>query len=392
LNRSTWIIEKVNDPFDPYFIRKIPSILGTDAPFSPVSWYDQLISLGRTGVISTDSRESLRIDNKIPYLTLNEIDPSTFDLTYGGFDRINGQFLFSFRSIYANESLPDIQDKILVNNYEEKTWAFYNMRFSCLGQSTLGTAYTWNDIYEVNKDTWVSWNTTEEVWNKVGLGTEEQKTLAGDDYGFVYEMNADYNDYATAITSIVKGTTTTININAAAFEVGDSISILSVEGMTEINDPIRKVNQNEENFWPIVLSKTLTSITIDIDSSGFSNWTSGGIVSKVIEFEALMNPFNPYRSQGKKVYVSHVEFLLDTRDGGSLYVSVYQDEEETAFIEDVLVRVQPTNTRKAREWITMTVNQEANFITLFLQQSSSTEQLRITSIRIHCSQGGLTSS
>lgn len=383
-NRSNWTIETTSDPFVPFIIRKVPSVIGTDASFSFASWYDKVVSLGRTGIISTDGREQLRIDNKIPYFTQDEISATDFGLTYGGFERNNSQFMFAYRS--GDAAIADTQNKVLIYNYEEKTWAIYDQRFSCFGQSTLGQNLTWNDIYELNNPSWARWDTTEEIWNRIGLGSSVQKTLAGDDNGFIYELNVDYDDYVTAITGIATGLTTTISIDATPFEVNDKISIRDCLGMLEINDNVR---QDNEEDWPIVLSKTLTSITIDVDSTGFTPWTSGGIVSKVIDFYAEMTPFNPYRAQGRKCYVSHVEFLLDTNDG-HLYVDVYDDEEESPFITDVLI--EPTDLQKAREWITMTVNQEANFLTFVLKQENAATQVKMTSMRIHCSMGGLTSS
>lgn len=380
--RSQWALEITTDTFNPYFIRKIPSVLGTNAPFSAVSWYDQVQSVGKTGIIATDGRESLRTDNKVPYFTNDEIDAVNFELIYGGFNRNTSQFLFSYLSV-DNEIGLTSQNAVLVNNYEENTWSVYNQRFSCFGQSTLGLNLTWDDIYEVNNPTWATWDTTEEIWDRIGIGSEVQKTLAGDDYGFVYELDTDFNDYASGITGIVQGGTTTININAAAFEVNDRISILNVQGMTEIND-----DERDEDVWPIVLSKTLTSITINIDSSDFSAWTSGGIVSKIIDFEAVMVPFNPYRSQGRKCYVSHVEFLINTDSKEGLLVDVYDDEEESPFIKSVPLT--PVAIPRERQWIAMSVNQEANFLTFVLNHESSTDQVKITSIRIHCSPGAFT--
>jgi C4-type Zn-finger protein len=110
----------------------------------------------------------------------------------------------------------------------------------------------------------------------------------------------------------------------------------------------------------------------------------------VISFYAETIPFNPYRSIGRRCFVSYVEFLIDSTNGGYVKVDVYQDEEESPFIKDVLLKpVQDTT--KAREWITLSVNNEANFHTFVMKQKSPSVQVRITSIRIHCEPGGLTS-
>ena len=84
-----------------------------------------------------------------------------------------------------------------------------------------------------------------------------------------------------------------------------------------------------------------------------------------------------------------LEFLIDT-NGGNLLIDIYADEEEAPFKSNVLLQPS-TETTKAREWITMTVDNEANFMTIAMKQSSAWAQVRITSIRIHCSRGGYTS-
>lgn len=378
-SRSNWTLEKTRDAFNPYFFRKIPSVIGTDASFSAVSWNDEVKSIGRTGIISTDGRESLRIDNKIPYFTTDSIDPNDIDLTYGGFDRQNAQFMFAYRD---NESaILNTQDKVLINNYEENTWSIYDQRFSCFGQTDKGQDLVWNDIYEVNDPSWARWDTTEEIWNNIGINAATQKTLAGDNLGFIYEVNVGYDDYFVNISGITQASSAVLTIGNSAFEIGDKVSIQNVLGMTEIN-------YDQQGIYATVTAASLNSITINVDSTDYTAYISGGTVSKVISFYAETIPFNPYRSVGRKCFLSHVEFLLDT-NAGHLLVDVYEDEDEDPFKEDVLI--QPEGIKKAREWITMTVGQESNFLTFVLRQESPSVQVILTSMRIHCAPGGFTS-
>ena len=94
---SDWSLEKTRDAFNPYFIRKIPSVIGTDATFSSVSWNYEAKSLGENGLVTTDGRRSVRFDNKIPYFTRDQFDPKQIELTYGGFARGVSQFMFAYR-------------------------------------------------------------------------------------------------------------------------------------------------------------------------------------------------------------------------------------------------------------------------------------------------------
>ena len=375
--RSRWTLEKTRDAFNPYFTRKIPSVLGTDAGFSAVSWNYEVKSAGKTGMVTTDGRRDLRFDDKIPFLTADNIDQAQFELTYGGFDRIEGQFLFAYRDTLSNLA-STTQDRVLVYNYEESTWAINNQRFSVFGQTDKGQDLTWNDIDENENPAWARMDETEEIWNKIGIGAAIQKTLAGDDLGFVYQINVDYDDYFVAISAITQASAAVVTVADSAFQVGDRVIFANVAGMTEINGLIGTIT-----------AAALTSITVDIDSTNFTAYTTGGSVSKLIDFEAQMNPFNPYRADGRRVFMSHAEFLIDT-NAGDLFVDIYIDEEEAPFKTAQIVS--PSTTTKKRVWVDVAVDQEADFITLIMKNETAGAQTKLTSIRMHCSPGGFTSS
>jgi hypothetical protein len=375
--RSHWTLEKTRDAFNPYFIRKIPSVLGTDATFSTVAYGYEVKSLGQTGLITTDGRQSLRFDDKIPYFTTDNIDTQELELIYGGFDRINGQFLFAYKSSLDNIFVGATQDKVLAYNYEESTWSVNDQRFSVFGETIAGPELVWDDIDETKNPSWLTWDTTTEIWDKIGLGATEQKTLAGDNEGFVYQINKDYDDYFENITNITQATNAVITVAASAFKPRDRILIRNVEGMTELNGQIAQV-----------VTATPTSLTIDIDTTGYTAYIGAGSVSKVIEFKVEFSPFNPYRKDGRKCYVSYVEVLLDSI-GGSVTLEAYEDEEDHPF-KSVLLQPDPTLS-KTRNWITATINQQSNFITFVLKNDSVIDPVTITSIRVHCSPSTFTS-
>src|SRR5690606_27173209 len=306
-------LERTQDAFNPYFGRAVPGVLGTNANFSAVSWDDSVKSLGKTGALATNGRQNLRIDNKIPNFTADEIDQLDFNLTYGGFDRVNNQFLWLYKQ---EESNSQTQNKVLVSNYEEDTWSVYDQRFSVLGQTDLGLNLTWDDINAASgNESWDSWDTTEEIWDRIGLGLAVQKTLAGDDLGFIYQINLDYDDYYSNISSVITGATTTLNISASGILAGDLLTVANVLGMLDnngisgINNFNPYTNTQVKQFYN-VLSATDTSLEINLDSRELTAYVSGGHVSVPINFYAKTIPFNPYRSQGMRCYVSHVEFLI----------------------------------------------------------------------------------
>jgi hypothetical protein len=391
-DRMAFTMEKTTDAFNPYFGRAVPGVLGTNAKFSAIAWDTVVDSIGRTGVLGCDGRKNVRTDDKIPNFTREDIDQLEFNLTYGGFDRVNNQFLWSYKT---SESDTDTQNAVLVKNYEEDSWSVYDQRFSVFGQTDIGLNLNWDDIDETSgNDAWAQWDTTEELWDRIGLGEAVQKTLAGDDLGFIYDINLDFDDYFSNISAVVAGSTTTLTVNATGILAGDLVTISGVEGMLDAdgNSGINNFNEatNEYDGEPyLVLSATPTSIEINLDSSLLTAYTlNTGSVSKIISFSAETIPFNPYRAQGFRCYIGYVEFLIEA-NGGSLLVDVFADEQDTPFKQNVLMK--PTVANQSTEWLSMSINQEANFFVFRMRQETPATQLRLTSMRIHCMQGGLTS-
>ena len=391
LSRSDWTIDKTKDAFNPYYPRKVPGVVGTDADFSSVSWMDVVRSLGKTGIVSTDGRQSQRVDDKIPFFTRDDIDQVNFNLTYGGFDRRNAQFLFSYLSDEDKFGL-DSQNRCLVNNYEEQSWSIYDYRFTCFCEITNGQNLTWNQIEDFDEEhaSWARWDTTEDIWNRIGLGEATTKTIAGDNYGNIWELNVDYDDYYVTITDITNASQAVVTITEGIpFIVGDQVAISGVEGMTEINNYDPSSDIAATPFYTVVeVNAALNQITLNVDATLFGTYTTGGTISKTINFIAETIPFNPWRAEGKKCYCHFVELLLNT-NGGEVLFSCIAAEDESSFIQNIPLR--PTNTQAERQWVSVSIGQESNFFTFIMNQNSPGQQIQIYSMRLHCMPGAMTS-
>lgn len=388
-DRSDWVLEKTTDAFNPYFQRRVPGVLGTSADFSSVVWENEVKSVGITGLLTCEGRTNLRFDDKIPYFTRDDIAPLDFNLTYGGFNRNTNQFLWAYKDATSESTT---QTNVLVYNYEENSWAIFDYRASVFGQTDLGIDKPWDEIEYVAPDgnpSWDAWDTTEDIWDRIGIGLSVQKTLAGDDLGFIYELDVDDDDYYALISGITQAAQAVVTVSVPGILVGDRVVVSNVEGMTEINNFDPNADTDPDFLAYEVVAIGVGTITLNVDSSLFTAYTSGGNISKVISFRASTIPFNPYRDIGRRCYVSHLEFLIDS-NGGYLKVSATEDEEESPYIQDVLLLPDQSST-KARQWITMTVDNEANFHTFILKQESPNVQVKVTSIRIHAAPGGMTS-
>jgi len=160
-------------------------------------------------------------------------------------------------------------------------------------------------------------------------------------------LNQDYDDYFVNITNITQAANAVLTVDASAFKVGDKVFIDFVSGMTEINKKTATI-----------LAATNTSITVDVDSTDYTAYVAGGALSKFIDFEVKFAPFNPYRDRGKRCYVSHIDVLFDSYSG-PVVLDLYEDGEGTPYKRNTILK--PAKGIKRREWITCSVDHEADF-------------------------------
>lgn len=385
LYESNWMLEKTVDPFNPYSTRELSNEFGTEASFASVARSSKVESFGKIGIMDNDTNRVLLVDDDIPNFTRDEVDPVDIDLTYGGYDNTNRQIMFAYSS--SENTLTDTQDKVLTHNWQEKSWSKFNQRFSCFGHSETGYSLILNQIDESVKASWVSLNTTEETLNTLGLSQAYKKDLAGDDYGFIYELNQDFDDYTNRIFGITQASSAVLTIDEHAFEVGDTVKIENVEGM-EDDDGNSGINSNDSGLeYYTITAKTTNTITLNVDTTSFTAYSTGGLVSKVIDFRAVLNEFNPWREEGRQCYLKEIEFLIDN-NGASMLVSLEDSNGDNDYIKNVII--QPTSTVKKKEYVKLSVENIADFHTIKMEQLSRSNQLIIKSLRIRAERAGFT--
>ena len=76
------------------------------------------------------------------------------------------------------------------------------------------------------------------------------------------------------------------------------------------------------------------------------------------------------------------------RQNGRVTVELYEDEEDSPYKTCQLIP--DTSSSKAREWISVSVDQESEFHTILFKNESVIEQTIISAIRIYCSPGAFT--
>lgn len=298
--RKTRFIYTGNDLY-PFLFFNINTELGCTSPFSGITLDRGGISIGAQGITLTTQQSAERIDLDIP--------DNVFQIQAlnNGALRVNGIRDFYREWVYfsypTNNSSWKFPTETFMWNYRDNTWAIFYENFTAQGTYRKSTHYTWATL---PFKTWSQWR---EPWNAGSTSALFPSIVGGTPQGYVLikgqgtgegvsgTIAAFTNDGGnTKITSVnhcvkvndylnIVGisdtlTSTITNISkekqavitaANSFTNLRYVTITGVTGMTEINNQyVRIISANSESF------------VIDLDTSNFSNYTSGGTATLAI--------------------------------------------------------------------------------------------------------------
>ena len=255
-------------PFSFYIIN---SELGSGATFSAINLDRSVLTIGQHGFTSTAQIGGERFDLNIPDALFE------FNFLNNGMQRITAQRDFINKWIYftycSNQNTFVFPTQTLQYNYREKSWAMFNECYTSYGQFRHSTGLTWAEV-GARFPTWSDWD---ETWASGASTVIQPKVIGGTPQGYiverdsgtgeeptVYISNISFPTTITAVTQAVNAVVTTMN----NFRAGQVVTIMGVVGMVQLNG----------NMYTII-SATPTTITLNVNSTGFTAYVSGGMVS-----------------------------------------------------------------------------------------------------------------
>lgn len=264
-DRQARVLYTGNDviPFNFYIIN---SELGSEGTFSTVTLDRGVLSQGGRGFILTSQIESQRIDLDVP----DEI--FQMKLSQAGSRRVAAQRDFINEWVYftyADNEFPcRFPSRTLQYNYREGTWGIFNENYTTYGLVRFQTGFTWATVGETFK-TWSRWN---ETWNSGSSTPLQPKVIAGNQQGYVISReagtaesrslnirNISFNTQGSASITGITAANPCVVTAANSFFVGQTVTITSVTGMSEIND----------NTYEII-AVTGANFTLSLNSTGFT--------------------------------------------------------------------------------------------------------------------------
>lgn len=328
--RSTWKLTYTGDPLLPFIWERVNVELGAESTFSIVPFDKGLLGVGNNGIIISSGSEVKRIDQKIP--------DEVFNIHNGneGVKRVQGIRDFQKQLVYwtfpNDDTDPTFPTRVLVYDYVEGSYAFFNDSLTAFGTFQPFNDTTWADL----KRTWSSYPY---AWNDAQFQSDFPIIVAGNQQGFVfknYNSGPIINDSSLFITGITQANPAVVTSPNHNLLEGTIISISNVEGMTEVNGNIYRVSKPSANTFEI---QTLDAggNFIDVDSTAFTPYVQNGLIQVRNNFKIQTKRFNPYISSGYQTRLIQIDYFLESSSGVEFTTKVFLDVNNNDNVEAVIV-------------------------------------------------------
>jgi hypothetical protein len=391
-SRQTRLVYTSND-LQPFLFYTINSELGASATFSGITLDRGVITFGTYGFALTTQTGAQRIDLQIPDEAF-QIRSTNFGVQRinSARDFYKEWLYFSYcpQSLENNEAQtvnPTFPTQTFFYNYREETWGIFYENYTAHGSFWRYASVTWGTLPYQTWTEWQSWDSSETqalfptvvagtpqgfvvvkgegtgespsryISNAVSYSSSPSETqitsynhcLASGDYIYIMgglgsinlnnlvgqvQTIIDINNFTVdipfqwSITGITQATSAIVTLKITPysqhnFVVGEFVTFSGIVGMTELNGMTYQVT-----------AITSSTITININSMGFTAYVSGGIASATPyqglgTFSLLSQPliqskqFPPSWGQGRQVRMGAQQYLMDTTDVGQVTLNIY---------------------------------------------------------------------
>jgi hypothetical protein len=386
---ATWMLKYTGNDVTPFVLEKIDGSRGSAAAFSVVSYLNRTLAASPRGLIISDGYQVDRMDNNIPDFTFNEIKSDQFLRCFSGFlDEERDVYM-----IYPSQGTirPDLltngeSDRILVINFEEDNYAIYRIPLSCMGNFQNAIAILWSDLTTSNGyPSWDALAGTYGNWNSFPFSKGAPLSIGGGHKGEVWKLNdtqSEDNPQKIRNITVINSNTLRVTTDWNNYELGDYIVLEGIVGMVEVNHkqaPIKEIQTD----WNV--------FDLDIETIGFSAYTSGGIASKTIPLEVLTKKLNPYVEMDKKLrcgwiyfYVTVSETLLtDGNDNpvpAFLDIDVITNDTDVDSVPTFQYRIDCSNLEGeigSKKWVKIWINQTAKFLQFRMRNNQAGAKIQV---------------
>ncbi len=224
--RSTWQLRYTGNELLPFIWERINVELGVESTFSMVPFDSGIVGVGNYGIMTCDSTGVKRIDQVIPDEVFNIHNGNDgVKRVYGIRDYTQQLIYWTFPSADSNPTFPN---RILIYNYLDGSYSFFNDSFTCFGTFQPADDTRWEDLVQ-------EWQETPTAWNNGQYQSDYPLIVAGNQQGFVFkninrgEIINDFSLYISTISNAVQAVVTSPDHNLST---GTIIVLDEIVGMT----------------------------------------------------------------------------------------------------------------------------------------------------------------
>lgn len=380
--RSLWSLKYTGNDVVPFTLDKLDESRGSDAPFSMQTYLNRSMAASRRGMTISDGYRLDRLDDKIPDFVYNDVDNSNFNLCFSWLSDKDHKMYMLYP---ANGSSSN--DRILVINFEEDTFAIYRIPFSVLGSYQNSFSIVWSELTDaLGVSDWSAMGSKYATWNSFSWSDSIETPLSGGYQGQLWKaLVAQSEDNVIKIRAVtVASGTVTVETDFNNYVVGDMVSFTGTSGLTNFNDTQHRITSiSTANRVFVIANPTVNAIS--------GTYTSGGLAMRVIPFEAQTKRFNPFIDKDKKLQLGYTYFYVDTDHTDLInpvsgeYVNTLIDvdvkvNDRTDLVYPRVYQVNCTNLPNKTEekrWYKMWVNNTGKFVQLKMTNEQAGSIIRI---------------
>lgn len=318
--RSTWQLVYTNNETLPFIWQKINTELGTESTFSIIPFDRGVFGVGNYGIISCDSVNVIRIDQKIPDEVFQIQNINNGVKRVSGIRDYNAQLAYWSYPIRIDEDGDSVTydltfpNQVLVYNYLDGSWAEFDDCFTCFGYWQKFSDVTWAQLP-------VSWQSKMSSWNSAVLQGRYPDVIGGNQRGFVLVFSQlQLNGQNVPSIPISNITTATYTITAPDhnFTNDQYVMFTGITGVASTS-PVSGAPNNI--IYKVASATASTFVVVPVDPlqdvwSG--TYTGGGVITHIPNIFIRTKEFNPFFESGKSLRLNFVEMYIDRTTAGQI--------------------------------------------------------------------------
>src|SRR5690554_4702035 len=172
---STWRLRYTSNEAIPFVWERVNSQFGAESTYSVIGFDSGILTVGRTGIVISDTNQVRRIDERIP--------DQVFQITNINNAQRRVQGIRDFQRQVAYWTFPQgdntrFPNRTLVYNYLENCWTIYRQQFTAFGQFRRDDTLIWGTALN-------TWGEEDSLWASGDLASGFPVVVAGTRLGEV---------------------------------------------------------------------------------------------------------------------------------------------------------------------------------------------------------------